>query len=53
MSEWRDALIDYVDNNLPENFEELPKEEQDKIMVKLEKEFTERGEMAEYYMEDR
>ena len=41
MSDFKDALIDYVDNNLPEDFELLPKHYQDIILAQLEKDFVE------------
>ena len=41
MSDFKDALIDYVDNNLPEDFDLLPKIYQDKVLSQLEKDFVE------------
>ena len=57
MSEWKDALIDYVHNNLPEDFELLPKYYQDNVLAQLEKDFVEgvccRAESIHDMMEDR
>lgn len=41
MSEFKDALIDFVADNLPEDFDLLPKHYQDIILSQLEKDFTE------------
>jgi hypothetical protein len=41
MSYFRDAFIEYLEDNLPENFDDLPKVEQDKITTKMESEFME------------
>ena len=47
MSEWKDALCDYMMDNQPENYESLSKEEKAKIDEKLLKDFTENCERAE------
>jgi hypothetical protein len=47
MSEWKDALCDYMIDNQPENYDSLSKEEKAIIDAKLLKDFTEDCDRAE------
>lgn len=47
MSEWKDALCDYMMDNQPENYDQLSKEEKAKIDAKLIQDFTENCERSE------
>ena len=49
MSEWKDALCDYMINNQPDNYESLTKEEKAKVDEKLIKDFTENCDRAEAF----